>query len=275
MTNSISPLLQRPIAAIMGIINVTPDSFSDGGLHLSVDAAVEHARSLVAQGADILDVGGESTRPGAEPVELQQELDRVIPVVERIRAETDIAISIDTVKPAVMSAAIEAGANMVNDVNGMRSDAAIAAIATHDVTVCIMHMQGAPQNMQSAPHYADVVAEVTGFLKARIAACRKAGMPKEHIVIDPGIGFGKSLEHNLSLLNAVPTFRESIGCEILIGVSRKSMIDHLLVRDVEHRLPASIGLAVQAALNGAKILRVHDVRATYDAIRAVEAVVNA
>ena len=270
--NAVIQLLQRPAAAIMGVVNTTPDSFSDGGKYLETDQAVAHALELVAQGADILDVGGESTRPGAAHVSLQEELDRVIPVIEQIVQETHTPISIDTYKPQVMAAAVAAGAVMINDINALRADGALAAAANASVPVCLMHMQGQPATMQKSPHYVDVVQDVTDFLLERIEACVTAGIGKQSIVIDPGIGFGKSLQHNLSLLAAVPELIATLNCAVLIGVSRKSMIDTLLGRPVQHREPASIGLAVQAVLNGARIVRVHNVRATYDAIRAVEAV---
>ena len=259
----------------MGIINTTPDSFSDGGSFLKAGNAVRHGLAMLAQGADILDVGGESTRPGADKVAAQQELDRVIPVIENLVAETDAPISIDTVKPEVMSAAVSAGASLINDVNGLRAPGAIDVVASSGVPVCIMHMQGQPQTMQEQPQYEDVVSEVIAFFQTQIQACKQAGIKATDIIIDPGIGFGKSLEHNLSLLKAIPRLRSELDSELLIGVSRKSMFAKLLDRDVNKRLPASLGIAVQAVLNGAKIVRVHDVRETVDAIRSVEAVLGA
>ena len=256
----------------MGIINTTPDSFSDGGQFLSADFAVKHGLKLVAEGADILDIGGESTRPGAEPVSLQEELDRVIPVIEQLVVQTPTPISIDTYKPEVMLAAIEAGASMINDVNALRSDGALEVAKQTKVPVCLMHMLGAPKNMQKQPVYDNVVADVTAFLNQQIEQCELIGIAKEDLIVDPGIGFGKTVAHNLSLLNAVSELYDKTGCAVLIGVSRKSMINSVLGREVNDRLPASVGLAVQARLNGAKILRVHDVRATYDAVRMVEAV---
>lgn len=273
--NTVFSLLQRPQAAIMGIINTTPDSFSDGGLFDTPEAALNHALQLVEQGADILDVGGESTRPGADKVSLQQELDRVIPVIESIRRETPTPISIDTHKPEVMREALNAGVDMVNDVNALRTDGAIEVVAQHNIPVCIMHMAGQPKTMQQQASYNDVLAQVVDFLKGRIDACSKVGIELDNILVDPGIGFGKTLEHNLRLLQNTSVFAEQTGCQVLIGVSRKSMIDGILDRPVEERLHASVALAVQAVLNGAKIVRVHDVRATYDAIRSVEAVLNA
>ena len=272
MQNRIRPLLHRKEAAIMGIVNTTPDSFSDGGQFSNVDAAVKHCIELVSQGADILDIGGESTRPGAEKVTLDQELDRVIPVIEQVRAQTDAPISIDTYKPEVMSAAIAAGADMVNDINGLRAPGAIDVVAKAQVPVCIMHMDKEPKTMQDAPEYDNVTEQVIGFLSGQTQLCQNQGIVLEDIVIDPGIGFGKTLQHNLELLNAVELMRDRLKCEVLIGVSRKSMIDKLLGRQVDQRLAASLGLAVQSVLNGAKIIRVHDVQQTYDAIRSVEAV---
>ena len=274
MQNRIRPLLHRKEAAIMGIVNITPDSFSDGGQFSNVDAAVKHCVELISQGADILDIGGESTRPGADKVTLEQELDRVIPVIEKVRAQTDAPISIDTYKPEVMSAAIAAGAGMVNDINGLRAPGAIDVVAKTQVPVCIMHMHKEPKTMQDAPEYDNVTEQVMSFLSTQIQLCQNQGIALEDIVIDPGIGFGKTLQHNLELLNAIRLMRDTLKCKVLIGVSRKSMIDKLLDRQVDQRLSASLGLAVQSVLNGAKIIRVHDVQQTYDAIRSVEAVTN-
>ena len=272
MDNKVRPLLQRKSAAIMGIINATPDSFSDGGRFLKTDSALKHALQLVEQGADILDIGGESTRPGADKVPVQQELDRVLPIIERLTSETDTPISIDTYKPVVMNAAVSVGASMINDVNGLRSKDAIAAVADADVPVCIMHMLGAPKTMQTAPQYDHVIDEVTSFLSTQIQACKEQGIALDDIVIDPGIGFGKTLAHNLTLLNKLDQLKQRLSCHVLIGVSRKSMIDLILDRKVNERVSASVGLAVQAVMNGAKIVRVHDVQETHDAIRSVEAV---
>ena len=272
--NPLYPLLQRPRAVIMGIINITPDSFSDGGRYQTTDTAVAHALELAGRGADILDIGGESTRPGAAGVSLQEELDRVIPVIEALQNATDTAISIDTYKPEVMTAAVAAGANMINDINGLRAPGAVEAVAGADVPVCIMHMLGSPQSMQQSPEYGDVVSQVSKFLAERIDVCLQQGIKRDSIIIDPGIGFGKTLQHNLALLAAVPGLHADLGCELIIGASRKSMIDALLGRAVEQRLPASLGLAVQAVLNGAKIVRVHDVQATHDAVRSAEAVLG-
>jgi dihydropteroate synthase len=272
--NSIRSLLRHNTSLIMGVINVTPDSFSDGGQFNDSSLAVEQALLLIEQGADILDIGGESTRPGAEDVTVEQELKRVIPVIEALSAQTTVPISIDTYKPQVMRAAVDAGASMINDVNGLRAPEAIEVAAAANVPVCIMHMQGQPQTMQAKPQYESVVDQVEAFFKQRVSTALDAGIKLNDIILDPGIGFGKTLKHNLELLKSVAQLRESTGCQMLIGVSRKSLIDMLLGRAVDQRLPASLGLAVQAILNGAKIVRVHDVRETYDAIRAVEAVCN-
>ena len=256
----------------MGIINVTPYSFSDGGRFVEVDAALRHGLALVDEWADILDVGGESTRPGAAEVPLQEELDRVIPIIETLVKETSMPISIDTCKAQVIRAAVGVGAAMINDVNALRADGALQAAAETQVPICLMHMQSQPKTMQQSPQYKNVVADVIEFLKQRIVACTGSGISSDRLIADPGIGFGKTLQHNLALLNAFPEMRAKLECELLVGVSRKSMIDALLQRPVDQRLFASLGLAVQATLNGAKIVRVHDVRATYDAVRSVEAV---
>ena len=259
---------------IMGVLNVTPDSFSDGGKFASLDAAIQQAQVLAEEGADILDIGGESTRPGAVEVSVQEELDRVIPVIEAIKKELDIIISVDTSKHDVMSAAVTAGVDMINDVSALSDQKARQVVADSGLPVCLMHMQGKPRQMQKNPSYNNVVVDVKDYLQNVAALCEQSNIASENIILDPGIGFGKTLEHNLKLLAAVPEIR-AFGYPVLIGVSRKSMIDHLLKRDVDQRLPASIGLAVQAVLNGADIVRVHDVRETHDAVRAVEAVAHA
>ena len=258
----------------MGIVNVTPDSFSDGGNYLNTDTAIAHGLSLIDLGADIIDIGGESTRPDAAPVGVEQELDRVIPVIEGLLKQSNAPISIDTSKPAVMNAAIQAGASMINDVNGFRTEGAEQTAATANVPICIMHMWGDPQTMQKQAKYDDVVVQVSDFLAKRKKSCMAAGVEASNIIVDPGIGFGKSLQHNLQLLAAIPRLCADLDQPLLIGVSRKSMIDKLLNRPLEQRLAASLGLAVQAVINGAKIVRVHDVRATYDALRSAEAVSN-
>ena len=256
---------------IMGILNVTPDSFSDGGVFLSPRAAVTHARQMVEEGADIVDIGGESTRPGAEAVSVQQELDRVIPVIEAVAAELPVPISIDTSKPEVMRAAVAAGAGLVNDVQALRADGALQAVHDLQVPVCLMHMQGEPRSMQANPSYRDVVTEVRDFLKVRMDACVASGIARERLLIDPGFGFGKTALHNLELLRRLAELRD-LGAPILAGLSRKSMIGALLGLPVEQRLPASLALALIAVQNGASIVRVHDVRATRDAVRMLEAV---
>jgi dihydropteroate synthase len=253
--------------AVMGIVNVTPDSFSDGGHYLACDAAVAHALQLVEEGCDILDIGGESTRPGATPASLAEEMDRVLPVIEALRREQpSVPLSIDTQKPAVMAAAIAAGAAMVNDIRALSVEGAIETCAASDVAVCLMHMQGEPRTMQVSPAYENVVADVLQYLIARAQACEMAGIVRQRIVIDPGIGFGKTLEHNLALLKAIPELAAS-GYPVLIGVSRKSMFKALFGRDVQERIVPSVVAAVRAATLGARILRVHDVRETVDALR--------
>jgi len=255
--------LTRPV--VMGVLNVTADSFSDGGRFPSPAAAVAHGHAMVAAGAGIIDVGGESTRPGATPVSLQQELDRVLPVIEALRRELDAVISIDTMKPEVMRAAVAAGAGLVNDVQALQAPGAIAAVAAGNAAVCLMHMQGTPRTMQSAPQYTDVVTEVHDFLKQRAQACWTAGIATERIVLDPGFGFGKTLQHNLSLLARLPQLAAG-AYPLLVGLSRKSMLGTLLGRPVEQRLAGSLALAAIAALHGARIIRTHDVAETCDAV---------
>lgn len=259
------------VPRVMGILNVTPDSFSDGGRFNTVDAALGHAVRMVAEGADILDVGGESTRPGAAAVSLQQEMDRVLPVIERLRAELDVPISIDTSKPDLMRAAVDAGARMINDVAALRAPGAIAAAAAAGVPVCLMHMQGEPRTMQQAPQYRDVVADIIQYLGDRVAACEAGGIARERLLVDPGFGFGKTLEHNLALLRGLGELR-SLGLPVLVGISRKSMLGAVTGRPVEERLAASVAAAVMAVERGARIVRVHDVAATVDALRLWQAV---
>lgn len=254
----------------MGVVNVTPDSFSDGGRFFDPARALDHARALLADGADILDVGGESTRPGAAPTSEAEELDRVLPLVERLANEGAI-VSIDTMKPAVMRAAIDAGASMVNDIRALQEPGAIEAASAHGVAVCLMHMQGAPRTMQQAPAYDDVVREVGDFLLARAQACEEAGIARERIAVDPGFGFGKTLEHNLDLLRGLPEIA-ALGYPVLAGLSRKAMIGSLTGRDVGDRLAGSIAAALAAVERGASIVRVHDVRETADALRVWRAV---
>ena len=260
--------LSRPL--VMGIVNVTPDSFSDGGQHFQHDAALAHAQQLIAEGADILDIGGESTRPGAKPVGVQQELDRVLPIIEGLR-DIAVPISIDTCKPEVMQAAIAAGVQMVNDINALQDAAAMNAVAASDVAVCLMHKQGNLQTMQQQPQYDNVVAEVAEFLRERLAATAAAGIARERIVIDPGFGFGKTLAHNLDLLRHLDRLRE-LGVPVLAGLSRKSMLGAITGQDVDHRVAASVAAALIAIQHGASIVRVHDVHETVDALKIWNAV---
>jgi dihydropteroate synthase len=257
--------------AVMGILNITPDSFSDGGVFLDADRALAQAHEMVAAGASILDIGGESTRPGAQPVSVQQELDRVLPVIEKLAQQISLPISIDTSKPEVMRAAVAAGAGFINDVYALRAPGALDAAASLGVPVCLMHMQGEPRTMQSDPHYGNVVAEVKQFLAQRVSAAAAAGIGRERLVVDPGFGFGKTLEHNRALLRGL---REivALGVPVLAGLSRKSMIGKALGLPLEQRLHASVALALLAVQNGARIVRVHDVAPTVQAIRMWEAV---
>lgn len=262
--------LDRP--RVIGIVNVTPDSFSDGGEHATIEAAVAHGLKLAEQGADALDVGGESTRPGARDVEVTEELQRVLPVIEQLAKQTVLPISIDTSKPEVMRAAVAAGAGMVNDVYALRREGALAAAATLGVPVVLMHMQGEPRSMQDTPHYDDVVAQVHGFLVERIFAAEMAGISKKNIVIDPGFGFGKSAAHNLLLLAQLERFT-GLGVPLLAGLSRKKTIGTLTGRDNPHeRIHGSVAAALIAAQRGATLLRVHDVAATLDALKVWNAV---
>ncbi len=258
--------LDLGITRVMGILNVTPDSFSDGGLYACTDTALKRALAMVEEGADIIDVGGESTRPGATPVDVATEIDRVVPVIEAIRAESPVPISVDTSKPEVMRASAAAGASMLNDVRALRVAGAVDAAAELGLPVCLMHMQGVPGSMQAAPNYDDVVYEVLDFLKRRVEVCVAAGMNAANIVIDPGFGFGKTLEHNLALLHGINVF-VGTGQPVLIGVSRKSMIVKLFGDDATERVNGSVTLALAAASKGTHIIRVHDVRQTVDALK--------
>ena len=263
-------VLDRP--RVMGIVNVTPDSFSDGGAHDNVDAAVAHALRLAAEGADILDVGGESTRPGAEPVGVEEELRRVIPVIERLARECPLPISVDSSKPEVMRAAVAAGAGMLNDVHALRGEGALDAAASLATPVVLMHMQGEPRSMQAEPHYEDVVSEVFRFLAERIFAAEMAGIDKKRIVIDPGFGFGKNRDHNLALLAQLRRLEE-LGVPVLAGLSRKKTIGELTGRsDPRERVHGSVAAHLIAAQHGARLLRVHDVAATVDALQVWNAV---
>ncbi len=259
---------------VMGVLNVTPDSFSDGGRHAGVEAALQHARLMVAQGAAIIDVGGESTRPGAAPVAEQEELERVVPVVERIRRELDCVVSVDTMKAAVMDAACAAGAELVNDVYALRAPGAIEAVRRHRAAVCLMHMQGQPRDMQREPHYDDVLGEVTAFLAQRASACEAAGIAATGIVLDPGIGFGKTDAHNLRLLSRLDMLA-GLGRPLLIGVSRKSMFGRLLGLPLEERLSPGLATAAVAVWQGARIVRAHDVAATAGALKIIDKILQA
>ncbi|MFL3654453.1 MAG: dihydropteroate synthase [Halioglobus sp.] len=260
--------LSRPI--VMGIINVTPDSFSDGatlyrGSNLDIERAMTRAREMVASGAAILDIGGESTRPGASPVSVNEEMDRVLPLVARIAAELDAVISVDTSTPALMREAANAGAGLLNDVRALTREGALEAAAATNLPICLMHMQGEPGSMQVAPHYDDVVEDVCEYLQSRIAFCERQGIARNRLLLDPGFGFGKSVTHNLKLLRELPRLA-TIGLPLVVSLSRKSLIGKLLGREVGHRLPASLALAVLAAERGAAVIRTHDVAATVDAV---------
>jgi len=260
--------LSRPL--IMGIVNVTPDSFSDGGHFLDAKQAIERGLLLIEQGADLLDIGGESTRPGAASVPEKEELARVLPVLAGLR-DNGVALSIDTQKPGVMRAAIDAGADMVNDVNALQLPGAVAAVASSGVAVCLMHKQGDPQTMQQLPMYYDVVAEVRAFLQARLDAAQAAGIARERLVIDPGFGFGKNLEHNVALLKQFDVLTD-LGVPVLAGLSRKAMLGKIADLEMHERVHASVAAVVLAVMKGAKIVRVHDVKATRDALAIVNAV---
>ena len=259
-----------PLPRVMGVLNVTPDSFSDGGRWHGRDAALRHAADMIREGADIIDVGGESTRPGAEAVPEQEELDRVVPVLEALAGEFDVVLSVDTGKAAVMRAAVAAGAGMLNDVYALRQPGALEAAGQLDVPVCLMHMQGEPRSMQTDPRYGDVVAEVERFLLERAEAAVAAGVSRGHIVLDPGFGFGKTAEHNLALLRALPRLAGR-GYPVLAGLSRKRLLETLTGRPVDQRLAGSLALAMAAARGGASIVRVHDVAETVDVLRVMAA----
>jgi dihydropteroate synthase len=255
---------------VMGILNVTPDSFSDGGRFARRDTALAHARRMIGEGATIIDIGGESTRPGASPATLDEELARVIPVIEALRAESPVSISIDTSKPEVMRAATQAGADIINDVRALSEPGAVDAAAATGAGVCLMHMRGEPRTMQDEPRYDDVVEEVSGYLAARIRACREAGMEPARIAVDPGFGFGKNTTHNLTLLKHLGRL-EALGVALAVGLSRKSMLAKLTGRAIDDRIAGSVALAAIAVLNGARIVRAHDVAATLDAVRVAAA----
>ena len=260
--------VSRPV--VMGIINVTPDSFSDGatlyrGSNLDIERAMTRAREMVASGAAILDIGGESTRPGASPVSVNEEMDRVLPLVARIAAELETVISVDTSTPVLMREAANAGAGLLNDVRALTREGALEAAAAANLPICLMHMQGEPGNMQVAPHYDDVVEDVCEYLQSRIACCERQGIARNRLLLDPGFGFGKSVTHNLKLLRELPRLA-AIGLPLVVSLSRKSLIGKLLGREVGQRLPASLALAVLAAERGAAVIRTHDVAATVDAV---------
>ena len=259
----------------MGVINTTPDSFSDGGAffrdaRLDIHQALARARDMVSEGARVLDIGGESTRPGAAPVSVAEEMDRVLPLIERINAELDVVVSVDTSTPALMSEAARLGAGLINDVRALTREGALAAAADSGLPVCLMHMQGEPGSMQAAPHYEDVVSEVSDYLVARVDACTAAGIAPQRLLLDPGFGFGKTVAHNLVLLRELPRLG-ALGFPLLVGLSRKSMIGKLLGREVGQRLPASLALALLAVERGAGVVRAHDVAATVDALAMVTA----
>jgi dihydropteroate synthase len=259
----------------MGILNLTPDSFSDGGRFLARDAALRHAEQMLADGAAIIDIGGESTRPGAQPVSLEQELDRVVPVIQALADEIPVPISVDTFKPEVMREAVAAGAGMINDILALQSPGALQAVADTAVPVCLMHMQGEPRTMQADPQYEDVVADVLQFLSERRDACLAAGIRRDRILLDPGFGFGKTLEHNYTLLKHLDQFA-SLETPILVGISRKSMIGTLLGGvPVDQRVQGSVAAAVVAVMRGAAIIRAHDIRETVDALKVAAAVLSA
>jgi dihydropteroate synthase len=272
-------LLQRSVLdlaqpKVMGVLNVTPDSFSDGGRYTGVDAALARAERMVEEGAAVVDVGGESTRPGASPVSAEEEIRRVVPVIERLASRMAVPVSVDTSKPEVIRAAVDAGAQMINDVRALRVHGALVAAAASGAAVCLMHMQGEPDSMQSAPAYEDVIAEVRGFLDARVAACLSAGIARERLCIDPGIGFGKLLEHNLALLAGLAGIGER-SLPIVVGVSRKSLVGIITGRPPADRLAGSVAFAALAVARGARIVRAHDVAATVDAVKVAAALLSA
>jgi len=269
--NVLTSLLSSDSPIIMGILNTTPDSFSDGGKFNSVESALIRALAMCEQGAHIIDVGGESTRPGAQAVSVEDEIKRVVPVIESIRQHSDVCISIDTSKPAVMQLAVEAGANLINDVNGLQAEGALSVCARLNVPVCVMHMQGEPRTMQAKPVYNNVVDDIKAFFEQRIQACIDAGIERHNIILDPGFGFGKSLQHNLVLLKKFKAF-QMFGLPLLAGLSRKSMLGEIINdSSPENRLYASVAAAVLARNNGAKIIRVHDVKPTSDGLKVCDA----
>lgn len=259
---------------VMGILNVTPDSFSDGGRHNRIDTALQHAQSMIAAGATILDIGGESTRPGAAEVSEEEELARVVPVVEAISQRMEVWISVDTSKAAVIRETAKAGAHLINDIRSLREPDALSAAVATGLPVCLMHMQGQPKNMQHAPHYENLIDEVNTYFSEQIARCVSAGIPKDKLLLDPGFGFGKNLTHNYQLLARLAEFHH-FGLPLLVGMSRKSMVGQLLRVPPEQRVAGSVACAVIAAMQGAQIIRVHDVKETVEAMRIVEATLSA
>lgn len=259
---------------VMGILNVTPDSFSDGGRYNTVEIALARAREMVADGAAFIDVGGESTRPGATPVSVEEELERVCPVVEAIARDLGVVVSVDTSSPQVMAEVVKLGAGMINDVRALQRDGAPEVVASVGVPVCVMHIQGEPDTMQDDPRYRNVRREVSSFLTERMRVIEKAGVRPDNIILDPGFGFGKSPQHNLQLLASLEQL-QLLGHPILVGMSRKSMLGHITGRDVSERLPASLAAATISAMKGASIIRVHDVRETVDAVKVVTAMEEA
>lgn len=258
----------RPL--VMGVLNVTPDSFSDGGQFAALDGAISHAERMMADGVDIIDIGGESTRPGAPPLSVEEELRRIMPVIYALR-DCGKPLSVDTRRPLVMREALAAGADMINDIEGFRDPDSLAAVSDSDCALCIMHMKGNPQTMQHAPQYADLFAEVRDFLRERAAEAEQAGIRRQRLCVDPGYGFGKTVDHNLKLLAWQAELQQDIGLPLLAGLSRKSTIGHITGKPVEQRLAGSIGGALVAAMNGARIVRVHDVAETVDALKVWDA----
>ncbi len=264
--------LRKPL--IMGVLNVTPDSFSDAGLFMGPSAALLRAEAMIQQGADIIDIGGESSRPGASAISCAEELSRVIPVIECIRTKHDICLSIDTCKTEVMKAAVAAGASFINDINALQGIEALSVVAALEVPVCLMHMQGVPETMQNSPHYvADMVDEINLFFHQRIEACEQAGIMRDRLILDPGFGFGKSVRHNLCLLKRLPEFQQH-ALPLLLGVSRKSTLGAILQKDVMDRLSGGLAVAIYAALQGVSIIRTHDVDETKQALQMLNAIVS-
>lgn len=271
--NRISDLLALERPLVMGILNVTPDSFHDGGNYSNTDAALDHAWTMIEDGTDIIDIGGESTRPGADPVPVEEELSRILPVIEGIRERHGTAISVDTSNAETISAAAGAGADLINDVRALRREGAVTAAARTGLPVCLMHMKGDPKTMQLDPRYDDLIGEINAFFRERIEACVRAGIEREKLILDPGFGFGKTPEHNLRLINRLDAFREA-GLPLLVGLSRKSTIGRILEGVSEDRWAGSVAGAVIAAMKGASILRVHDVKPTVEALRVTTAFMN-